>query len=320
MSEAPPHIPVLLNEVVEAIAPAPGDLILDGTFGAGGYARAFLDKGAHVLAFDRDPNVKGYAEALSAIYPDAFELAPCRFSEMPEGLAEFGHDACQGVALDLGLSSMQVDEAERGFSFLRDGPLDMRMDGEGPSAADVVNTGDETELANIIYRYGEEHASRRVARAIVARRAEQPFERTLDLADVVERALGGRKGAPVHPATRTFQALRIAVNDELGELEAGLIAAERVLTAGGRLAVVTFHSLEDRMVKTFLNERSGKTPGSSRHLPPGAAGPQPTFELLFKGAKAPSGQETAQNPRARSAKLRAARRTAAPAWVGKVAA
>jgi 16S rRNA (cytosine1402-N4)-methyltransferase len=309
-----------LNEVIEAIAPGPGDLILDGTFGAGGYTRAFLDRGAQVLAFDRDPNVTGFAEALSAIYPDAFELAPRRFSEMPQVMTEYGHDYCNGVALDLGVSSMQVDEAERGFSFLRDGPLDMRMSVEGPSAADIVNTGDEAEIARIIYRYGEEHASRRIARAIVARRAEQPFERTLDLADVVERALGGRKGAPVHPATRTFQALRIAVNDELGELEAGLIAAERVLTAGGRLAVVTFHSLEDRMVKIFLNERSGNTPGGSRHLPPGKAGPKPTFELLFKGPKAPGEQEIAQNPRARSAKLRAARRTTAPAWNERAAA
>ena len=320
MSETPPHISVLLNEVVDAIAPRSGDLIVDGTFGAGGYTRAFLDAGAQVLAFDRDPNVKGFGEALSAIYPDAFELVERRFSEIPGGLTEFGHDACQGVALDLGLSSMQVDEAQRGFSFLRDGPLDMRMGGEGPSAADIVNTGDEAEIARILYQYGEEHRSRRIARAIVARRAEQPFERTLDLAEVVERALGGRKGAPVHPATRSFQALRIAVNDELGELEAGLIAAERVLASGGRLAVVTFHSLEDRMVKTFLNERSGNVPSASRHLPQAAAGPAPSFELLFKGAQAPSALEIAQNPRARSAKLRAARRTAAPAWNARAAA
>jgi 16S rRNA (cytosine1402-N4)-methyltransferase len=311
---------VLLNQVVAAIAPKPGELIIDGTFGAGGYTRAFLDQGAHVLAFDRDPSVRGFAEALSAIYPDAFELVERRFSEIPEGLADFGRDACSGVALDIGVSSMQVDEAHRGFSFLRDGPLDMRMGGEGPSAADIVNTGEEEELARIFYRYGEEHASRRIARSIVARRTEQPFERTLDLADVVERALGGRKGAPVHPATRVFQALRIAVNDELGELEAGLIAAERVLAAGGRLAVVTFHSLEDRIVKAFLNERSGNTPGGSRHLPQAATGPAPTFELLFKGAQAPGDVEIFENPRARSAKLRAARRTAAPAWGARAAA
>jgi 16S rRNA (cytosine1402-N4)-methyltransferase len=324
MSEATPpaHVSVLLNEVVEAIAPAPGALVLDGTFGAGGYARAFLDKGAHVLAFDRDPSVRGYGEALSATYPDAFELVERRFSELAEGLADFGRDACDAVALDIGVSSMQIDEAERGFSFMRDGPLDMRMGGHGPTAADLVNQSDEVELARIFYVYGEERASRRIAHALVRRRAEQRFERTLDLAETVERALGGRKGAPVHPATRVFQALRIAVNDELGELEAGLAAAERVLTPGGRLAVVTFHSLEDRIVKTFLNERSGKQVSRSRHLPPVETGPAPSFDLIFKGAKAPGDSEVAHNPRARSAKLRAARRTAAPAWAdtGRAAA
>jgi 16S rRNA (cytosine1402-N4)-methyltransferase len=314
MSDAPAHVSVLLNEVVAALDPKPGMRIVDGTFGAGGYTRAFLERGARVLAFDRDPNVRGFAEALAAIYPDAFELVERPFSEIPEGLESRGWDDCDGIALDIGVSSMQVDEAERGFSFLRDGPLDMRMSGEGPTAADLVNDSDEVELARIFYEYGEEHASRRIARALIARRAEQPFERTLDLAETVERALGGRKGAPVHPATRVFQALRIAVNDELGELEAGLAAAERVLAEGGRLAVVTFHSLEDRMVKSFLNARSGKVAGGSRHLPPGKAGPAPSFELLFKGAQAPGEDEIALNPRARSAKLRAALRTAAPAW------
>jgi 16S rRNA (cytosine1402-N4)-methyltransferase len=315
------HAPVLLNEVVEAIDPRPGATVVDGTFGAGGYSRAFLERGARVIAFDRDPSVTGFGEALSAIFPDAFELVERRFSEMREGLADLGQDRCDGVALDIGVSSMQVNEAERGFSFLRDGPLDMRMSGDGPTAADIVNEADAEELARIFFRYGEEHASRRIARVIVARRTEQPFERTLDLADTVERALGGRKGAPTHPATRVFPALRIAVNDELGELEAALHAAEALLVAGGRLAVVTFHSLEDRMVKAFLNERAGKTPHGSRHLPPGAAGPAPSFELLFKGAKAPNEREIAENPRARSAKLRAARRTAAPAWAsGRVAA
>ena len=307
-----PHAPVLLNEVVEALEPQAGELIVDGTFGAGGYSRAFLDRGARVLGFDRDPNVAVHAAALAAAYPGRFELAERRFSEMAEGLTDFGHDACQGVALDLGVSSMQLDQAERGFSFLRDGPLDMRMEGQGRTAADLVNEEDEVELARIIYVYGEERQSRRIARALVRRRDEQPFERTLDLAEVVEKALGGRRGAPVHPATRTFQALRIAVNDELGELEAGLAAAERVLAPGGRLAVVTFHSLEDRIVKTFLNARSGATPSGSRHLPQAPSGPAPTFELIFKGARAPTEGETQANPRARSAKLRAARRTGAP--------
>jgi len=225
-----------------------------------------------------------------------------------------GDKSADGVALDLGVSSMQLDEAERGFSFMRDGPLDMRMGGDGPTAADLVNTLEHPELARIFWLYGEEKQSRRVATAIVRRRAEQPFERTLDLAEVVEKALGGRKGAKVHPATRTFQALRIAVNEELSELEAGLEAAERVLKAGGRIAVVTFHSLEDRIVKAFFAERAGRTPAGSRHAPPTAKGPDPTFVLLFNGARGPSEAETAANPRARSAKLRAAIRTDAPEW------
>ncbi|MBS0295636.1 MAG: 16S rRNA (cytosine(1402)-N(4))-methyltransferase RsmH [Proteobacteria bacterium] len=311
MSEA--HISVLLSEVVEAIDPREGDLIIDGTFGAGGYTRAFLERGAEVLAFDRDPSVRGFAEALSAVHGGRLELVERRFSEIRQSLKDFGREHCQGVALDIGVSSMQLDEADRGFSFMRDGPLDMRMGKNGPTAADLVNHEDVTELARIFYVYGEERASRRIASAIVRRRDETPFERTLDLAEVVERALGGRKGAPVHPATRVFQALRIAVNDELGELEKGLAAAEAVLAPGGRLAVVTFHSLEDRIVKSFLNERSGNIPSGSRHAPPKASGPRPTFELLFKGAKAPGEAELNANPRARSAKLRAARRTDAPA-------
>jgi 16S rRNA (cytosine1402-N4)-methyltransferase len=209
---------------------------------------------------------------------------------------------------------MQLDEAERGFSFMRDGPLDMRMGADGPTAADLVNEEDEAEIARLIWLYGEERKSRRVAAAIVRRRTEQPFTRTLDLAEVVEKALGGRRGAPVHPATRTFQGLRIAVNEELAELEAGLLAAERVLGEGGRLAVVTFHSLEDRIVKSFLAERAGRTPAGSRHAPPKQSGPAPSFTLLFNGARGPSEAETAENPRARSAKLRAAVRTSAPAW------
>ncbi len=308
------HIPVLLEEVMGALDPKPGEVIVDATFGAGGYSRALLERKARVVAFDRDPNVKGYAEALSAVFPDAFELVERPFSEMEEALSALNQSQVDGVALDLGVSSMQLDEADRGFSFMRDGPLDMRMSGKGPTAADLVNQEDEAELARILYVYGEEKASRRIARSVVRRRAEQPFERTLDLAETIEKAVGGRKGAPVHPATRTFQALRIAVNDELGELEAGLAAAERVLKPGGRLAVVTFHSLEDRIVKNFLVERTGATPGASRHLPPTTRSAKPSFELIFKGARAPTDAEAANNPRARSAKLRAARRTPAPAW------
>jgi 16S rRNA (cytosine1402-N4)-methyltransferase len=308
-----PHKPVLLREVVEAVEPAPGQVVVDGTFGAGGYARAFLERGAEVIAFDRDPAARRFADALRSEQPK-LTLLSRRFSEMEEGLADAGRETCDAIALDLGVSSMQLDEAERGFSFMRDGPLDMRMGGDGPSAADLVNGEPEAELARIFYVYGEERASRRIAGALVRRRAEQPFERTLDLAETVERALGGRRGAPVHPATRVFQALRIAVNEELAELEAGLRAAERVLAPGGRLAVVTFHSLEDRIVKSFLTERAGRTPSASRHLPPTRRGPEPSFALIFNGARAPSDAETAANPRARSAKLRAARRTDAPAW------
>lgn len=303
-----PHISVLLNEVVEHLAIGPGDVVVDGTFGAGGYSRAFLATGAKVVAFDRDPTVRRFAAGFPE---DRFSLVEARFSEMDAVLGE-GH--ADGVALDLGVSSMQIDQAERGFSFMQDGPLDMRMGDTGPTAADLVNTLEQEELARIIFVYGEERESRRIARAIIRRREEQPFSRTLELAEFVEKALGGRRGAKIHPATRTFQGLRIAVNEELAELEAGLVAAERVLKAGGRLCVVTFHSLEDRIVKTFLGERSGRTPAGSRHAPPVAKGAEPSFRLLFNGAKAPSEAETAANPRARSAKLRAAVRTDAPAW------
>ena len=303
-----PHHPVLLNEVLEALAPAPGQTFVDGTFGAGGYSRALLETGARVIAFDRDPTAARFAEPLKA--GGRFRLIEACFSTMAEHL-----DApCDGVALDLGVSSMQLDEAERGFSFMRDGPLDMRMAREGVSAADLVNTAEQAELARIFYVYGEERQSRRVAAALVRRRAEAPFERTLDLADVIERALGGRRGAKVHPATRAFQALRIAVNAELDELEAGLEAAEQVLREGGRLAVVTFHSLEDRIVKAFFTERAGRLPSGSRHLPPTVQGPSPTFNLLFNGARAAGEAEIAANPRARSAKLRAGVRTGEPVW------
>ena len=303
-----PHVPVLLNEVIENLSVGPGDTVVDGTFGAGGYTRAILATGAKVVGFDRDPTARRYASDLPA---DRFRFVEGLFSGMDDILGEGSVDA---VALDLGVSSMQIDQAERGFSFMQDGPLDMRMGGDGPTAAELVNTCDQDELARIIFVYGEERESRRVARAIVRRRAEQPFSRTLELAEFVERALGGRRGARIHPATRTFQGLRIAVNEELSELEAGLVAAERTLKAGGRLCVVTFHSLEDRIVKSFLSVRAGRTPAGSRHAPPLAAGAQPSFRLLFNGAQAASEAETRTNPRARSAKLRAAVRTEAPAW------
>ncbi len=304
------HQSVLLAEVIEALSPHPDELMVDGTFGAGGYSRAILKTGARVVAFDRDPSAARFAEGLPA---DRFTLVLDRFSNMQAHVP-----AADGVTLDIGVSSMQLDEAERGFSFMRDGPLDMRMGGEGPTAADLVNTLEPAELSRLFWVYGEERAARRIAAFLVRRRVEAPFERTLDLAETVERAVGGRKGAKVHPATRVFQALRIAVNEELAELEAGLHAAEGLLREGGRLAVVTFHSLEDRIVKAFFTERAGRTPGGSRHLPQVVATRAPSFDLLFNGHRAPGAAEIAANPRARSAKLRAGVRTAAPAW-GKTA-
>ena len=303
-----PHIPVLLNEVVDAMQPAAGKTLVDGTFGAGGYSRALLGGGASVIAFDRDPSARKFAEGLPA---DRFRLVEGRFSELDE---ETGAGAVDGVVLDIGVSSMQIDEAERGFSFMRDGPLDMRMAADGLTAADLVNEAAPAEIARILYVYGEERESRRIARAIARRREEQPFTRTLELADFIEKTLGGRRGAKVHPATRSFQAIRIAVNEELSELEAGLAAAERALKTDGRLCVVTFHSLEDRIVKTFFAVRAGRTPAGSRHAPPVKAAAAPSFSLLFNGAQGPSAAELAANPRARSAKLRAAVRTDAPVW------
>jgi 16S rRNA (cytosine1402-N4)-methyltransferase len=303
-----PHIPVLLKEVVDAMQPAAGKTLVDGTFGAGGYSRALLGGGASVIAFDRDPSARKFADGLPA---DRFRLVERRFSELDE---EVGEAAVDGVVLDIGVSSMQLDEAERGFSFMRDGPLDMRMAADGPTAADLVNEAEPAEIARILYVYGEERESRRIARAIARRREEQPFTRTLELAEFIEKTLGGRRGAKVHPATRSFQAIRIAVNEELSELEAGLVAAERALKTDGRLCVVTFHSLEDRIVKTFFAVRAGKTPGGSRHAPPVKTAAAPSFQLLFNGTQGASAEELAANPRARSAKLRAAVRTDAAAW------
>jgi 16S rRNA (cytosine1402-N4)-methyltransferase len=312
MTSGASHVSVLLAEVIEVLEPRAGKHIIDGTFGAGGYSRALLIAGAQVTAFDRDPTARKFAEGLAAEgFGDRFKLIEARFSEMD---AELGEASVDGVALDLGVSSMQIDEADRGFSFMRDGPLDMRMGADGVTAADLINTAEPAELARILYVYGEERQSRRIAAAVARRRVEQPFTRTLEFAEFVERVLGGRRGAKVHPATRTFQGLRIAVNDELGELEAGLAAAERVLKPEGRLAVVTFHSLEDRIVKSFLTERAGRLPGGSRHAPPVQAVAPASFELIFNGARAPGPAETHDNPRARSAKLRAAVRTAAPVW------
>lgn len=309
-----PHAPVLLAEVIEALAPQPGDVMIDATFGAGGYTRAILASGAEVIGLDRDPTVQPHADAVANDFPGRFTLVRTAFSGLSAAFAGTGRARLDGAVFDIGVSSMQLDEAERGFSFMRDGPLDMRMSGVGDSAADIVNGWEHGPLAHILKQYGDERQSGRIATAILRRRATRPFTRTLDLADVVEKALGGRRGAPTHPATRTFQALRIAVNDELGELTAGLEAAEATLSPGGRLAVVTFHSLEDRIVKAFLTERSGNSPGGSRHAPVVVETRQPTFTLQFKGAREAGEAELAANPRARSARLRAAVRTGAPAW------
>jgi 16S rRNA (cytosine1402-N4)-methyltransferase len=302
----------LLAEVVAALQPGPGQTMLDATFGAGGYSSALLDAGSRVIALDRDPSAARFAAPL--IETGRFELVEARFSQLASVLDERDLVPCDGIVFDIGVSSMQLDEADRGFSFMRDGPLDMRMGGEGPTAADIVNFTEASALSRMFWVYGEERAARRITAFLVRRRAETPFATTLDLAETVERAVGGRKGAPTHPATKVFQALRIVVNEELAELEAGLEAAEAVLRPGGRLAVVTFHSLEDRIVKAFFTERAGRLPGGSRHLPPVQQAKAPTFELVFNGARAPSDAELAVNPRSRSAKLRAGIRTAAPAW------
>jgi 16S rRNA (cytosine1402-N4)-methyltransferase len=313
-SQAPSarHLPVLLDEVVAALAPAPGETHVDGTFGAGGYTRAILSQGvARVFAFDRDPEAIQYGETLAASSGGRLTLVPERFSRMRQALADRGVDQVDGVTLDIGVSSMQLDQPERGFSFQTDGPADMRMAQEGESAADFLNHAEEAEIADVIFHLGEEPKARRVARAIVAAR---PIERTGQLAEIVRKAAGHHPGMKKDPATRTFQAIRIHVNQELAELEGGLAAAERVLLPGGRLAVVTFHSLEDRIVKRFLKARSGAIPAGSRHLPAAPVSrPAPTFEAVGKAIRAGTA-ELAANPRARSATLRAARRTEAPAW------
>ena len=308
---AAPHVPVLLDEVIAALSPKEGEIHVDGTFGAGGYTKAILNTGARVVAFDRDPDAIREGAVIAGESGGRLTLVPERFSRMGQALASHGIDAVDGVTLDIGVSSMQLDRAERGFSFQADGPLDMRMSQEGESAADFLNKADEAEIADVIYRYGEEPKSRRIARAIVAAR---PIERTGQLAEIVRKALGWHAGMKKDPATRTFQAIRIHLNEELQELEGGLEAAEQVLKPGGRLAVVTFHSLEDRLVKRFLRERSGAVPAASRHLPARAdTGPAATFEGVSKPIRAGEA-ETARNPRARSATLRVARRTSASPW------
>jgi len=301
------HVPVLLNEVVDALQPAEGERYVDGTFGGGGYTQALLDKAeCRVIALDRDPDAIARGKALAARYASRLLLIEGRFGDMVELLQAEGVQEVDGVALDLGVSSMQFDRPERGFSFRASGPLDMRMEKRGRSAADIVNQADEAELADIFWRYGEERRSRRVARAIVEQRKEKRIETTGELAEIVRRAVGASARDESDPATRAFQALRIAVNDELGELERGLAAAEQVLAPGGRLAVVSFHSLEDRAVKEFVRARSGRTPAPSRHAPPRGEQRAATFRDLTRRPVVPSEAEVAANPRARSARLRVA--------------
>ncbi|TCM18067.1 16S rRNA (cytosine1402-N4)-methyltransferase [Novosphingobium sp. PhB165] len=314
-------MPVLLEEVVAALNPRGGDVIVDCTLGAGGYTRRLLDAGATVHAFDRDPDAIAAIEENRTKWPELDASPPRlvlharRFSEIVAGLDEVGVAEVDGVVMDIGVSSMQLDQAERGFSFGSDGPLDMRMSQDGRSAADFVNEGDEAEIADVLFQYGEERQSRRVARAIVAAR---PLETTAELARVVRKSLGynpaykGGKGAPPKdPAIRTFQAIRIHVNGELDELDEGLAGAETVLRAGGRLAVVTFHSLEDRKVKRFLRDAAGQGGTTSRHLPQVSGGAEPTFEKVAKAVR-PGEAELEANPRSRSATLRSAVRTQAP--------
>ncbi|MGY9005860.1 MAG: 16S rRNA (cytosine(1402)-N(4))-methyltransferase RsmH [Alphaproteobacteria bacterium] len=330
----PTHTPVMINEVLSALAPVAGETYLDGTFGGGGYSRAILDAAdCTVWAIDRDETAVARGAEMSRDYDDRLTVLGGCFGDMDKFLKAQGVDGVDGIVLDLGVSSFQIDNPERGFSFQGDGPLDMRMGSDGTSAADAVNTLAEEELANVIYQYGEERLSRAIARAIVAARAIAPIETTQVLADIVRRTIskrtgskrtggktkrdGGRGRATLDPATRTFQALRIYVNDELGELARGLKSAEALLRPGGRLVVVSFHSLEDRSVKTFLSARCGSKARPSRHQPslPSRGTEReaaPTFHLIKRGVTKPLESETRSNPRSRSARLRAAIRTTAP--------
>ncbi|OWR00129.1 16S rRNA (cytosine(1402)-N(4))-methyltransferase RsmH [Sphingopyxis witflariensis] len=307
----PRHDPVLRDEIVAALAIAPGELHVDATFGAGGYTRAMLAAGANVIACDRDPDAIAEGQALVDASEGRLRLVHGRFGEIDRLLAEQGVGEVDGIVFDIGVSSMQLDRSERGFSFQKDGPLDMRMAQDGESAAEWLNRADEAEIADILFHYGDERQSRRVARAIVAAR---PLSRTGELAVVIRKALRHPPGAPKDPSTKSFQAIRIHINGELDELNAGLAAAERLLRPGGRLAVVSFHSTEDRIVKNFLRERSGGDAAGSRHRPaPLPLARAATFETPARKVR-PSKAEEARNPRARSATLRSAVRTAAPAW------
>ncbi|MDA0951723.1 MAG: 16S rRNA (cytosine(1402)-N(4))-methyltransferase RsmH [Proteobacteria bacterium] len=308
------HVPVLLDQVIAAMAPGAGQTHVDATFGGGGYSAGLLDAAdCCVLALDRDPAAVQRGQAMAARYPGRLTVLEGRFSSLDRVVIDAGAAPVDGVVFDLGVSSFQIDQGERGFSFRADGPLDMRMGDDGPDAGEAVNRLSEAELAEIIGSLGEERRARAVARAIVAARRHQPITRTLELAEIV-RATVRPSADGIDPATRTFQALRLWVNDELGELERGLAAAERVLGEGGRLVVVAFHSLEDRIVKRFLAQRSGAGPRPSRHSPMALEARAPTFAVGERRPLRPDDRELAMNPRSRSARLRSAVRTAAPAW------
>lgn len=319
------HIPVMADAVLNSLAPRDGESFVDGTFGGGGYAEAILKSAnCKVWGIDRDPTAVSRGADLAKVYVDRLHVLEGRFSEMEALLSERGITGIDGVTLDLGVSSFQLNDSDRGFSFQSDGPLDMRMGASGRSAGEVVNEEDELDLRNLIRTYGEERHAGRIARAIVFERSREPVRTTRRLADIVVHAMpkvSRRRHHEIHPATRTFQALRIYVNDEIGELKRGLVAAERLLNPRGRLAVVSFHSLEDREVKQFLRSRSGFRPKTSRHNPPTPEDTaQPTFDLLFRGVRRPSESEISHNSRARSARLRAGVRTLAPLCPAKVSA
>lgn len=314
------HVPVMLSQVLDVLAPRDNGIYVDGTFGGGGYTRAILEAAnCTVVAIDRDPEAIERGQVLQSDYPDRLVLVQGRFSQMVELLKARGIDSVDGVTLDVGVSSFQIDDPERGFSFMADGPLDMRMEGaasDSVSAADLVNNLPQQDLASLIYVFGEERKSRVIAKAIVEARLEKPFARTGELAQLISSVIHQNPAKKMlHPATRTFQALRIYVNGELDELNEGLSAAETILNEGGHMAIVSFHSLEDRIVKRFLRQRCGKTPQGSRHLPPESVTVRaPSFVEIKHRAQRPEEAETSANPRARSARLRAARRTDASAW------
>jgi 16S rRNA (cytosine1402-N4)-methyltransferase len=312
------HLPVLLAEVMTALDPKDGEVYVDGTYGGGGYALRVLQAAdCKLYGIDRDLDAIRRAERLAEEQPRLVPLLG-RFGDMDTLLLSNGVAEVDGVMLDIGVSSFQIDQSARGFSFMRDGPLDMRMGQAGPSARDVVNLMSAQDLTAIIRQLGEERQAKRIANVIVDQRKDQPFETTAQLADCVERAVGGRRGKKTHPATLTFQAVRMYVNDELGELARGLAAAEQLLRVGGRLVVVTFHSLEDRLVKQFMRTRSGETGGGSRYMPEIEKGPPPSFDLRRRKAIEPGAEETSSNPRARSARLRIVTRTDAAAWTAPV--